>query len=467
MRKKWYYLLLITSVLLLLVACSGNAEESPQEEANSAEQEEETVETEGDEDLNETEGNEDNNWFEQVEVPPIPSDEKGVAEQLPGPFANADNIYDMEEEVKKEFEEIGSMSENPSEEEYEAYLRYMYSLVAIDYPNPEDIMKKWEFGSFGNPDLPDSRYHFKENYNVEILLDSSGSMANYAEDKTRMQVAKEAITKFLSSVPEEANVSLRVYGHEGTGSESDKAMSCDSIEQVYGYDSYDESAFEESLNQFDPAGWTPLADALETAHESMESFNTEENTNLIYVVSDGIETCDGDPVDVAETLSQSNVEPIINIIGFQTDAEAQKQLEEMAEVANGIFTSASNQDELQAEFDRAEEVLEAWEDWKTDALADADRARLDNNIDIMEIHNEWNLNTTNMDNNLHALAEVMEDLEIVTRDQKQELNKRRGEAMDEIGNAVSDSEDRMEEINSKNNEEMIQEIEDRYEQSQE
>src|SRR5690606_29742313 len=133
------------------------------------------------------------------------------------------------------------LPENATEEDYDKYFRYVYSKVSGDFPNPEDLISKWEFAMSGNPDLPDQKYQFKENYNIEVMLDSSGSMANVIGGKTMMELAKGAITDFLSNAPKDANVSLRVYGHKGTGSQEDKEMSCSSIEQLYGYEKYDEA----------------------------------------------------------------------------------------------------------------------------------------------------------------------------------------------------------------------------------
>ncbi|MUV39190.1 uncharacterized protein JNUCC1_03063 [Lentibacillus sp. JNUCC-1] len=107
-----------------------------------------------------------------------------------------------------------------------------------------------------------------------------------------------------------------------------------------------------------------MADALKQAEDALKEFDTAHNTNLIYVVSDGVETCDGDPVQVAKSLSESNAQPIINIIGFNVDTDAQKQLKQMADVSGGIFSTADNQKQLEEEFNRAEKVLEAWEAWK-------------------------------------------------------------------------------------------------------
>src|SRR5690606_41143319 len=53
-------------------------------------------------------------------------------------------------------------------------------------------------------------------------------------------------------------------------------------------------------------GWTPVAGALESAKESFAGLDAETNTNLIYLVSDGIETCDGDPVAAAKNFADSD-----------------------------------------------------------------------------------------------------------------------------------------------------------------
>jgi len=68
------------------------------------------------------------------------------------------------------------------------------------------------------------------------------------------------------------------------------------------------------------------------------------------VVSDGVETCGGNPVEEAQKVSNSNIKPIMNIIGFQVDHEAEKQLKEIAEVSKGKYVLANNAKELQDQF---------------------------------------------------------------------------------------------------------------------
>ncbi|WP_067724795.1 VWA domain-containing protein [Oceanobacillus damuensis] len=459
------YLFFQLVLLFLLVSCSNtDGEQTQVEEAEDQNQE---TEVEDVEDKLVPTTNSEKTTKQELSLgnlDPIPTDEVGLATQLPGPYGGYQPSFkgDHEEELREYFEQIEPMSENPSDEEYEAYLRYMYWLVAADYPDPQDVIKKWEFGSFGNPDLPDSRLHFKENYNIEILLDSSGSMGFYAGDKTRMQVAKEAINEFVKNTPEEANVSLRVYGHEGTGDDADKALSCATIEQVYGFAPYNESDFQAALNLFEPAGWTPLAAAMEASNEAMKDLNSEENTNLIYIVSDGIETCDGDPVKVAEQLAASNAKPIINVIGFQTDAESQEQLQKIAEVAEGIYASARNQDELQAEFERAEEVLDVWEQWKKEALRNVDAAETKSTFDIMEMSNDWSFITTATSNNMNSLAPLLEDFGIITFDQRKELIKRYKELREEMEQTVKELEESLEELSTETLEQTKDEINQKY-----
>ena len=179
------------------------------------------------------------------------------------------------------------------------------------------------------------------NANVSILLDASGSMAQKVGGKTKMELAKEAINEFLSSMPEGAQVSLRVYGHEGSNADSDKKISCDSTEVVYDLKAYDKSAFSNSLDSFKPTGWTPIAKAITEAKSDFEKAGNE-GQNIIYIVSDGVETCDGDPVKAAKELHDSNIAAVVNVIGFNVDSAGQKQLISVAQAGGGKYETVNS-----------------------------------------------------------------------------------------------------------------------------
>ncbi|MEW9034060.1 MAG: VWA domain-containing protein, partial [Planifilum fimeticola] len=186
--------------------------------------------------------------------------------------------------------------------------------------------------------------------NVEILLDASGSMAGRVSGGVKMDLARKAIRNFVSQLPEDARVALRVYGHKGSNQQKDKALSCKSTEVVYPLGAYDESSFQDSLNQFRPTGWTPLAAAMEQAKNDLRG-NTGENVeNIIYVVSDGIETCGGDPVKAAKELHRSEIQAIVNIIGFDVDDAGQRALKKVAEAGGGTYQTARSGTELNQAF---------------------------------------------------------------------------------------------------------------------
>lgn len=260
--------------------------------------------------------------------------------------------HDTEENVKS-----ADLKNKSNSEQADLYVHTMYNLLKqesiafdkmplqiLEIGRVEDEEKKSN-GTKGEQKNKEDR----GNYNIEILLDASGSMAGKIDGKMKMDIAKEAIQQFVSDLPEAVNVSLRVYGHKGSNDEKDKTASCGAIENVYTLQKYDQTTFRQSLDGFQPVGWTPLAEAIKKSTETFQSAKANDK-NIMYVVSDGVETCGGNPIEEAQKVSNSNIKPIMNIIGFQVDHEAEKQLKEIAEVSKGKYVLANNAKELQDQF---------------------------------------------------------------------------------------------------------------------
>src|SRR5699024_2021797 len=109
-----------------------------------------------------------------------------------------------------------------------------------------------------------------------------------------MDLAKDAVQSFAADLPNETNVMLQAYGHEGDNTNDGKEESCAAIENVYPLSPMEEDEFDEALTSFDATGWTPLADAIAQASDDLQEEADENADHFIYVISDGIETCDGD-----------------------------------------------------------------------------------------------------------------------------------------------------------------------------
>lgn len=458
---------LVASLLVLgLAACQQDEPEEPK----AAETEEQTkTEADKDREAESTEKAEEEPGLEEAiseeDLIALPETDQDLISQPVGKIGHLDLSSGDEEEIEpaffEAFGEVPPLKEDASEEEVDLYFNYLYSLVAYDFQNPQDVLNQLEFALSGTPEA-DDRFAFKENYNVEVILDASGSMANYVGGKTRMELAKESIRNFMAEVPEEANVSLRIYGHEGTGSEEDKAASCAAIDEVYERGTYDKAKFEQALNTFEPAGWTPVAGALESAQASFEGLDSKTNTNLIYMVSDGIETCEGDPVAVAKSLAASNVAPIINVIGFNADAEAQQQLKEIAKAAEGIFSNVTDGKQLTEQFNQSEEVLKNWKSWKQNSELDVLKASNDSWLAIQQFENNWSASALKQELALNRGLRYLREAGYINWDQKSVLEKKVYDISDVANSAKGPLVSELNEVKEKGLDEMRKQISDKY-----
>jgi Ca-activated chloride channel family protein len=305
---------------------------------------------------------------EKGEVKQAATDVEGMLREGPGKYAG--DKYD-EEKVKAELDKL---PDNLTADE--AY-NYLIPLLAEDYkPHIEvydnlDPTIKTNVKKPGGVNAPEGE--LPKQVNVEILLDASGSMAGQVSGGVKMDLAKEAIRDFVSKLPEGTQVALRVYGHKGSNQQKDKELSCNSTEVVYPLRDYDEASFQKSLDKFRPTGWTPLAAAIEQAKNDLSGKMGENVENIIYVVSDGIETCGGDPVKAAKELHQSEIQAIVNIIGFDVDNAGQRALKKVAEAGGGKYTTVSTGEDLRKHLEEEyERLAEEWDMWGTKSWLDAD-----------------------------------------------------------------------------------------------
>lgn len=292
----------------------------------------------------------------------VPKELEGI-HVLAGPGKYAGDRYD-ESKVRAEIDRL------PKNLSQEAYYKKLLGLLAEDYTpyihffetfDPSLTIDGKGPDGIKEPALPED-----QEVNIVILLDSSGSMAGRVKGGVKMDLAKKAVKDFASKMPEGANVSLHVYGHKGSNAERDKKVSCKGIEEVYPLGPYDSSEFQSALEKFRPAGWTPLAKAMENAKKELSGHSGDHVQNIVYVVSDGVETCGGDPVEAAKALNQSDIQAVVNIIGFDVDDAGQKALKAVADAGKGTYATATTgadlEEHFKLEYDRLWREWDLWED---------------------------------------------------------------------------------------------------------
>jgi Ca-activated chloride channel family protein len=178
-----------------------------------------------------------------------------------------------------------------------------------------------------------------------IALDASGSMAGRVGGGTKMEAAKSAASSFLAAAPENVEVGLVAFGHRGNNREDGKALSCSAVDTVYPLGSADRDRIRSALAGFGATGWTPLAAAIAEAGRSFTPTETP-GAQIVYIVSDGEETCGGDPVAAARLLHEGDVQAVINIIGFDLAESDRAQLRAVAAAGGGSFVEAEGPSEL-------------------------------------------------------------------------------------------------------------------------
>lgn len=147
-----------------------------------------------------------------------------------------------------------------------------------------------------------------------FVLDGSGSMRANWEGKTRMQIAKKALSNIVDSLKVNKNVELglRVYGHQFDR----KYQNCQDskLEVSFGANSHDNII--NKLKTIQPQGVTPISISLEKA---ANDFPKDPNyRNVIIIITDGLESCGGDPCAVSQALQKKHIflQPFIVGIGM-------------------------------------------------------------------------------------------------------------------------------------------------------
>ncbi len=171
---------------------------------------------------------------------------------------------------------------------------------------------------------------------IEFLLDLSGSMRKKSGAETQIDIARKALMNAIKDVPADSLIALRTYGHRVE--QQNKAESCKDTELIIPLGPVNKETIEAKINALTPKGYTPIAYSLE---QSKNDFKTErEADKVIILLSDGEETCGGDPVAVLKKLKEAGFEVVVHTVGFNVDAKTRQQLEAIAAAGNGHYYDA-------------------------------------------------------------------------------------------------------------------------------
>ena len=175
--------------------------------------------------------------------------------------------------------------------------------------------------------------------NLAIILDASGSMLARIDGAPKTVIARQALIALVERLPATTNVALRTYGHR-------RADDCSDTELVQPPAPLQRADLINRISAIRPVngGRTPMAQSLEDMARDLADVDGEV---LIVLVSDGDETCGGDPVATAAALHAANPRLRVSVIGFNIEQEEWRQrLEGIAEYGGGAYFDAANADQL-------------------------------------------------------------------------------------------------------------------------
>ncbi len=159
--------------------------------------------------------------------------------------------------------------------------------------------------------------------------------------KSRLAVAKNVITRLIAEMPARINTGLRVYGHRVD--ENQQVQSCQDIELLHPVGPLNRAALIETVQTLEAKGWTPIARSLERARLD---FPANSRGAAIILVSDGVESCGGNPTSVAQAMSRQQPPISVHTIGLGVRELGRARLEEIAKAGGGQFINVSSEQEL-------------------------------------------------------------------------------------------------------------------------
>ncbi|MFK3937521.1 hypothetical protein ACI2JA_08390 [Alkalihalobacillus sp. NPDC078783] len=267
----------------------------------------------------------------------------------------------------------------------EAFDRMLY-LLAEDFREEQDLFESFEEGTEAPKEEQDeSEEEEKQGLNIQILMDASDGMATEMDGKSKIDIAKDAVQAFVADLPDDANVAIHAYGHQGSNQTEGKEESCSQTETFYPFNEYEEESVQTAFDSFEATGFRPIALAIEEAGAMFP----EGGENIMYIVSAGEETCGGDPVEATKALHDSDVSAVVQIIGFNVNDEEHQSLEAIADAGEGEYFKADHAEMLDEVFSQEAENLEmAWLQWRNENILKGYEARTEQILSLYEVQND-------------------------------------------------------------------------------
>ena len=179
-----------------------------------------------------------------------------------------------------------------------------------------------------------------------IVFDASGSMAvntvqGLFSDKSRIGEVRAALAEVLPDVTRFRKIGLITYG-------PGPYQQCN-VRLNFPPEPNAGQRILRVVNAINPAGKTPLATAVVTAAKVLDHKSA---AGTIVLLTDGEETCGGEPCKLGKLLKEKSRQLTVHVIGYQlrsfrwTGAQSFLDTKCLAEETGGLYITANNRQDL-------------------------------------------------------------------------------------------------------------------------
>ncbi|MFT5110391.1 MAG: hypothetical protein ACI9UA_006045 [Pseudoalteromonas tetraodonis] len=186
---------------------------------------------------------------------------------------------------------------------------------------------------------------------LEIIFDCSNSMNARLGGVAKIDLAKQALFH-LTDALEKTNlqVGLRVFGHDRSIDREDRPKACVNSELMIPIEASSAAKIRSTIPKLTAWGRTPIAYSLDEAGNDLDPFL--EDSPMILLISDGLESCDRDPLKAILDLEKRGVNVRTFVIGFDLNKKERDALMQIAAAGNGKYYNASDFSGLVESFDQ-------------------------------------------------------------------------------------------------------------------
>ncbi|MEZ4802354.1 MAG: VWA domain-containing protein [Gelidibacter sp.] len=171
---------------------------------------------------------------------------------------------------------------------------------------------------------------------ILFIYDASGSMWGQLDGKTKKEIASNVLSTAVNNLPDNQNIGLIAYGHRQKGD-------CKDVEFMVDLNNNSKSKINSAVKGINPLGMTPLA---YSATQAINSLRDSKTKATIILVTDGIESCDGNICDVITKAKAEGIDFKLHIVGFGLKESETEQLKCATKAGDGNYYDASNADGL-------------------------------------------------------------------------------------------------------------------------